>query len=214
MADQIDERFRKLFAMMWSSVPGERAAACNALVEHCNRRGLHPNDVAELLSPAVAARFTTDKLDELLDGTGRLLALVSERDAKIVSLRMQVDALTRANAALAGQAAKAEQLAEQRRLDLERNEGDRERLNSRLVSCQIENDILVAEHAEISTTGAQLKTEIERLHECVGALARENEQLRLAAGQARNGGGSCSPALDPARLQPCLFAATKIIAAG
>lgn len=41
----VDERFKRLFALMFSNQPGERHNACDALVAHTHKLKLHPLDV-------------------------------------------------------------------------------------------------------------------------------------------------------------------------
>lgn len=77
----VDDRFRKLFALMWSDQPAERTAACNALVAHCRKLGLHPADIVSGTGAEVSG--TVELLRERINDRERA---IRKRGAQIAEL--------------------------------------------------------------------------------------------------------------------------------
>ena len=96
MTSELDERGRRLFALMWTDQPGERAAACNAFVAHCKRIGLHPADAfpaGRAAKAAAASRMSLAKHEAVIT---ELTLAVKRKDAAIAQYEVLVGRLTRA----------------------------------------------------------------------------------------------------------------------
>jgi hypothetical protein len=96
MANELDDRGRRLFALMWTDQPGERAAACNAFVAHCKRIGLHPADAfpgTHAREAASAPRVSTAKHEAVIR---ELTLAIKRKSAAIARHEDLVSRLTRA----------------------------------------------------------------------------------------------------------------------
>ena len=96
MASELDERGRRLFALMWTDQAGERAAACNAFVAHCKRIGLHPTDAfpaGRASANTSASRVSLAKHEAVI---AELVLAIKRKDAAIAQCETLAGRLARA----------------------------------------------------------------------------------------------------------------------
>ena len=96
MANELDARGRRLFALMWTDQAGERAAACNAFVAHCKRIGLHPADAFPAGRAGEAAAASRASLAKHEAAIAELILAIKRKDAAITQYEALVGRLTRA----------------------------------------------------------------------------------------------------------------------
>lgn len=94
MAGELDERGRRLFALMWTDQPGERAAACNAFIAHCKRIGLHPADAFPAGRAGEAASAARASLAEHEATIAELNRVIERKDATIARYEALIGRLT------------------------------------------------------------------------------------------------------------------------